>query len=117
MVQPMSLFFHAVGQSLNIGTMKKPQKITPQLTCPKVLVLRQLIQHRPLDIVQRQSMSAAFQKYGDYVMKCQLHLDNLLPHEPRGSEEIAKAKDLERKVRLILCCRESIYTKICTTTR
>ena len=78
--------------------MKKTPKITPQLTCPKVLVLRHLIQYKQLDNSQRQTMSAAFEKYGKYVLECQQKLDGLLPHEPRDEDEIENAKELSEKV-------------------
>lgn len=78
--------------------MKKSVKVKPQLTCPKVLILRHLIQHEPSNITHRQNISAAFQAYGDFVLKHQLQADGLLPHEPRDDAELEKAKELARKV-------------------
>ena len=78
--------------------MRKPVHIKPQLTCPKVLVLRHLVEYEPSDITHRQIMSAAFKNYGNYVTKRQLQADNVLPREPRGDEEVERAKKLIKKV-------------------
>jgi hypothetical protein len=72
--------------------------IKPQITCPKVLVLRHLIQYEPSDSTHRQTISAAFQQYGDYVTKLQLQADGCLPQESRDTEEVERANRLASKV-------------------
>ena len=73
-------------------------RVKPQITCPKVLVLRHLIQYEPSDSTHRQTISAAFQQYGDYVTKLQLKADGCLPQEPRDAKEVEKANQLASKV-------------------
>ena len=78
--------------------MRKTVAVKPQITCPKVLVLRHLIQYEPSDSTHRQTISAAFQQYGDYVTKLQLQADGCLPRESRETEEVEKANRLTNKV-------------------
>ena len=73
--------------------------VKPQITCPKVLVLRHLIQYEPSDSTHRHTISAAFQQYGDYVTKRQLQADGCLPQESRDNDELERADRLASKVK------------------
>ncbi|XP_028409597.1 sperm-associated antigen 17-like isoform X2 [Dendronephthya gigantea] len=82
---------------LNVGNMRKTAHVQPQITCPKVLVLRHLTKYEPTDSTHRETISAAFQQYGDYVTKLRLQADNYLPVESRDAEEIDRANNLANK--------------------
>ncbi|XP_046849177.1 sperm-associated antigen 17-like [Xenia sp. Carnegie-2017] len=79
------------GFGVVIGNMRKAVDVKPLLTCPKVLVLRHFVQYEPSDIVHRETISAAFRQYGEYVTKLQLQCDNCLPKESRDREEVKRA--------------------------
>ncbi|XP_046847401.1 sperm-associated antigen 17-like [Xenia sp. Carnegie-2017] len=85
------------GCGLVIGNMRKPVDVKPLLTCPKVLVLRHFVQYEPSDIVHRETISAAFRQYGEYVTKLRLQCDNCLPKESRDREEVKRANGLAEK--------------------
>ena len=87
------------GSGLNVGNMRKTVHVKPQITCPKVLVLRHLIKYEPSDSAHRQTISAAFQQYGDYVTKLQLKADGCLPKESRYTGEVERANRLASEVR------------------
>ncbi len=87
------------GSGLNVGNMRKTEHVKPQITCPKVLVLRHLIKYEPSDSTHRQTISAAFQQYGDYVTKLQLKADGCLPKESRDTGEVERANRLASEVR------------------
>jgi hypothetical protein len=92
------------GSGLNVGDMRRTVCVKPQITCPKVLVLRHLIQYEPSDSTHRHTISAAFQQYGDYVTKLQLQADGCLPQESRDSDEVERANKLASKVEVQPLC-------------
>ena len=92
------IFLLVSGCGLVIGNMRKPVDVKPLLTCPKVLVLRHFVQYEPSDIVHRETISAAFHQYGEYVTKLQLQCDNCLPKESRERGEVKRANGLVEKV-------------------
>jgi hypothetical protein len=92
------------GSGLNVGDMRRTVCAKPQITCPKVLVLRHLIQYEPSDSTHRHTISAAFQQYGDYVTKLQLQADGCLPQESRDSDEVERANKLASKVEVQPLC-------------
>lgn len=97
------------GSGLNVGNMRKPIAAKPQITCPRVLVLRHLIKYEPSDSTHRETISAAFQQYGDYVTKLQLQADGCLPRESREAEEVERSNRLTSKV--IQCSRFEVVCK------
>lgn len=95
--------------------MRKTVSVQPQITCPKVLVLRHLTQYEPTDSTHRETISAAFQQYGDYVTKLQLQADDYLPVEPRDAEEIDRANRLANKVSEKDLQTFMNYSRVCTS--
>lgn len=92
-----------LGSGLSVGSRVKPT-LLPNVTCPRVLEFRQLIQFKPLTLDQRQQMVKAIQAYSDYLEKRQTGLDYLLPRDPRNESEKLVAEELEDKVREYLNC-------------
>ena len=70
----------------------------PQITCPRALEFRQLIQYKPLTAEQRQQITKGMQAYGEFLEKRQAGLNDLLPRDPRDESEKIVAEELQDKV-------------------
>lgn len=71
----------------------------PQITCPRTLEFRQLIQYKPLTMEQRKQMNKAMDAYRDFMDKRQKDLDRLLPQDPREESERSAAEELASPLR------------------
>lgn len=71
----------------------------PQITCPRTLEFRQLIQYKPLTMEQRKQINKAMDAYRDFMEKRQKDLDRLLPQDPREESERSAAEELASPLR------------------